>query len=802
MALTIPELFDGAVAEVPDKTWLLYEDEASPTRRPSAQIDRAAAALAERGVGHGRPRARRRAPNHPSSSSPGSPRVPGRDLRAPRPALHRDRAGRAAWGRCEPEVVPVGRRKRRRAVRADATAPRTRDGPGPERPDDPAVLIPTSGTTGRSKLVMQTHRAYVMAGEGFPWWMQLTADDRLMTSLPLFHINAPAYSMLGSVAARAEPRAAAALLGQRLPRRGPPLRRHRVQRDRRDARDPDAPAASAPTTPTTRCGSATRARRPTEERQLEIEARFGLGSSAATRCRSRPTGSSGGTARGRTARSARRASTPRSATSTRRAWCATAGRSPPARSASSSCATRRSCAATTRCPRRPAAVLLPDGWLRTGDLVRGQRRRHLHLRRPREGGDPPARREPVAGRGRGGARRPSRRGRGGGDRRAVRALRGGGEGVRRRRARRAPTSPRIRERAAERLARFKVPRYLEVVDELPHTPDRPGRQAPAADATAPDAEVGLRGAGMSDDAGCAPGSAPRTPTRSRSWGATWRASSWAQLTLTELTFLLVQRRAADARSRRRLLDAVLVSLADHGLTPTALAARLTYTGAPEAIQGAVAAGPARRRQRLPRRGRGHRALPRRARSTEPRRDHAALRAVADARRERRRGRRVPGLGHPVHKVEDPRTPRIYEIAEETGLLGPHLRLLRVVAEAHAASRRPAPADQRRRRGRRGARRPRLPGRAAARPGAARAHRRACSATSPRRRERPIGMALYREVDERAQLRPAAALGPESVIRLSFPQAPGRCARISESGHTPRLSGNSCIRFTSPLRRGH
>jgi carnitine-CoA ligase len=67
-------------------------------------------------------------------------------------------------------------------------------------PDDLAVLIPTSGTTGRSKLVMQTHRAYVLAGEGFPYWMGLTAADRLMTSLPLFHINAPAYSMMGSLA--------------------------------------------------------------------------------------------------------------------------------------------------------------------------------------------------------------------------------------------------------------------------------------------------------------------------------------------------------------------------------------------------------------------------------------------------------------------------------------------------------------------------------------------------------------------------------------------------------------------------
>lgn len=79
------------------------------------------------------------------------------------------------------------------------------DGRGPvdASPDEVAVMLPTSGTTGRSKLVMQTHRAYVMAGEGFPLWMDLHADDRLMTSLPLFHVNARAYSALGSVAARA-----------------------------------------------------------------------------------------------------------------------------------------------------------------------------------------------------------------------------------------------------------------------------------------------------------------------------------------------------------------------------------------------------------------------------------------------------------------------------------------------------------------------------------------------------------------------------------------------------------------------
>src|SRR5919205_2826464 len=60
-------------------------------------------------------------------------------------------------------------------------------------------------------------------------------------------------------------------------------------------------------------------------------------------------------------------------------------------------------------------------------------------------------------------------------------------------------------------------------------------------------------------------------------------------TLSELAFLLVQRRMPTAEETR-LFDAVLVSLAEHGLTPTVLAARLTHTGAPESLQGAVAAG--------------------------------------------------------------------------------------------------------------------------------------------------------------------------------------------------------------------
>ena len=158
-----------------------------------------------------------------------------------------------------------------------------------------------------------------------------------------------------------------------------------------------------------------------------------------------------------------------------------------------------------------------------------------------------------------------------------------------------------------------------------------------------------------------------------------------RLSLTELTYLLVTRREP-TDGERRMLDAVLVSLADHGLTPSALAARLTYTGAPEAIQGAIAAGllgagsvflgPAGDTAQF---------------LADALRDHADGRADDDTLREvagnavdtmMRSGSRVPGLGHPVHRTEDPRTPRLYELAEAEGLLGPHARLLQFVARAH------------------------------------------------------------------------------------------------------------------------
>jgi citrate synthase len=134
-----------------------------------------------------------------------------------------------------------------------------------------------------------------------------------------------------------------------------------------------------------------------------------------------------------------------------------------------------------------------------------------------------------------------------------------------------------------------------------------------------------------------------------------------------------------------VFEAVLVALADHGFTPTAIASRLTYLSAPESVQGAVAAGLL---------GGGSRFLGvtedaarflGSALAGQPAPDSAAgfdELALAAVRRAREEGRFVPGLGHPVHKVSDPRTPALLRIAGEEGLRGPHLRLFEAIGRVH------------------------------------------------------------------------------------------------------------------------
>lgn len=157
----------------------------------------------------------------------------------------------------------------------------------------------------------------------------------------------------------------------------------------------------------------------------------------------------------------------------------------------------------------------------------------------------------------------------------------------------------------------------------------------------------------------------------------------------ELAFWLVAMRRPTP-GEVRVFEAVLVALADHGLTPTALASRLTLTGAPESVQGALAAGLLGGGSRLlgvtEDVGRflgtalaGHTA----AGGSLPADDAGWDDLARDAIRAYRATHRyIPGLGHNKHRGGDPRTPALLGIAAEEGLLGPHLLLFEAVGRVH------------------------------------------------------------------------------------------------------------------------
>ena len=157
----------------------------------------------------------------------------------------------------------------------------------------------------------------------------------------------------------------------------------------------------------------------------------------------------------------------------------------------------------------------------------------------------------------------------------------------------------------------------------------------------------------------------------------------------ELAFWMVTQQRP-THGQVRVFESVLVALADHGFTPTAIAARLTYLSAPDSLQGAVAAGLL---------GGGSRFLgvtedcgqflaavleQHRDELQEHLDDDAAWDAIAlsAVKQARESGRIIPGLGHPVHKERDPRTPRLMAIAAEEGLKGPHLRLFEAIGRVH------------------------------------------------------------------------------------------------------------------------
>lgn len=145
-------------------------------------------------------------------------------------------------------------------------------------------------------------------------------------------------------------------------------------------------------------------------------------------------------------------------------------------------------------------------------------------------------------------------------------------------------------------------------------------------------------------------------------------------------FWLLVTGTAPSQDQRFMADAVLTAIAEHGLVPSVVAARMTYAAAPEAMQGAVAAGLS---------GCGSVVLG----SAE-----VAGRFLADlvdsaggtdiapvvaARLADHRAtkRALPGFGHPQHSGGDPRAHRLLTLADERGVSGPHVAALRAVKAA-------------------------------------------------------------------------------------------------------------------------
>jgi citrate synthase len=126
-----------------------------------------------------------------------------------------------------------------------------------------------------------------------------------------------------------------------------------------------------------------------------------------------------------------------------------------------------------------------------------------------------------------------------------------------------------------------------------------------------------------------------------------------------------------------LLDACLVALMEHGLTPSVVAARLTYSSAPEALQGAVAAGLLGVGSRFVGSMEGCAALLQRI--------AAAKDGEAEAKRiavEHRADRTpLPGFGHPTHKPDDPRAERLLELARARGIAGRHAAAIETLSAA-------------------------------------------------------------------------------------------------------------------------
>lgn len=129
-------------------------------------------------------------------------------------------------------------------------------------------------------------------------------------------------------------------------------------------------------------------------------------------------------------------------------------------------------------------------------------------------------------------------------------------------------------------------------------------------------------------------------------------------------------------------DAVLAAIAEHGLVPSVVAARMTYAAAPEAFHGAVAAGLLGCGSVVlgsaEVAGRFYADMVARAAANGEGVDTVAAAGIAELRRDKRA---IPGFGHPQHSGGDPRANLLLALADDHGVAGPHIEMLRAL---HAA----------------------------------------------------------------------------------------------------------------------
>jgi citrate synthase len=155
-----------------------------------------------------------------------------------------------------------------------------------------------------------------------------------------------------------------------------------------------------------------------------------------------------------------------------------------------------------------------------------------------------------------------------------------------------------------------------------------------------------------------------------------------QMDFTSYFWLLVTGVEPDEQ-QAFFLNAVLCSLAEHGLVPSVVAARMTYSAAPEALQGAVAAGLL---------GCGSVVLGSAevagkfyAQCVADQRatgDAVPDVAVRNIKRLRESGTKaIPGFGHPQHSGGDPRANLLLKLADERGVSGEHVAMMRALQAA-------------------------------------------------------------------------------------------------------------------------